>query len=243
VRKINARPYGRLLEVSEPAQLLDDELKDLDGKLARVDPLDEPIRDSIAEEIQKKLETRLIAVDNPDKKRIEHNLAVEKYNAGVKTTADEEERANVKAVNEYRWMMGLRAVKIDERLVRGARKHSIEMQQRNYFAHGSPTKHLRTPGLRCKREGYSGGVTENIARGAATGVQAFWQWFKSSGHHRNMVNPGHTDLGCGAANHHWWTQNFGRATGRSLKPPNVPPDPDPPGESGNGDPAPAPEPE
>jgi len=243
VRKIYARPYERLLEVSESAQLLDNELRDLDGRMARVDPLDEPIRDSIAEEIQRKLETRLIAVDNSDRKRIEHNLSVEKYNASVKTTADEEERANVKAVNEYRWMMGLHSVKIDERLVRAARKHSIEMQQRNYFAHDSPTKLLRTPGLRCKREGYSGGVSENIARGAATGAQAFWQWFKSSGHHRNMLNPGHTDLGCGAANHHWWTQNFGRATGRSLKPPNVPPDPDPPGESGNGDPAPAREPE
>jgi uncharacterized protein YkwD len=243
VRKIYERPYWRLLEVSESAQVLDLELKELDTMLARVDPLGEPVHDSVAEEIQRKLETRLIGVDNSDKKRIEYNLAIEKYNREVTTTADEEERANVKAVNEYRWMMGQHAVKIDERLVRGARKHSIEMQQRNYFAHDSPTKHLRTPGLRCKREGYSGGVTENIARGAGTGTQAFWQWFKSSGHHRNMVNPGHTDLGCGAANHHWWTQNFGRATGRSLNPPKVPPDPDPPGESGNGDPAPTTEPE
>ena len=40
------------------------------------------------------------------------------------------------------------------------------------------------------------------------------------------------------ANHHWWTQKFGRATGRRLEPPKVPPDPDPPGESGNGKPAP-----
>jgi uncharacterized protein YkwD len=243
VRRIYERPYWRLLEVSESAQLLDQELKDLDTMLARVDPLGEPVHDSVAEEIQRKLETRLIGIDNQDSKRIEYNLSVEKYNREVQTTADEEERANVKAVNEYRWLMGLRSVKIDERLVRGARKHSIEMQQRDYFAHDSPTKHLRTPALRCKREGYSGGVTENIARGAGTGLQAFWQWFKSSGHHRNMVNPGHTDLGCGAANHHWWTQNFGRATGRSLKPPTVPPDPDPPGESGNGDPAPAAEPE
>jgi uncharacterized protein YkwD len=243
VRRIYERPYWRLLEVSESAQVLDGELKELDAMLARVDPLGEPIHDSVAEEIQRRLETRLIGVDNSDSKRIEYNLAVAKYNREVTTTADEEERANVKAVNEYRWMMGQHAVKIDERLVRGARKHSIEMQQRNYFAHDSPTKHLRTPGQRCKREGYTGGVTENIARGAASGVQVFWQWFKSSGHHRNMVNPGHTDLGCGAANHHWWTQNFGRATGRNLKPPKVPPDPDPPGESGNGDPAPAAEPE
>ena len=67
---------------------------------------------------------------------------------------------------------------------------------------------------------------------------AFWQWFGSSGHHRNMLMPGHTEMGCGAARHHWWTQLFGRLTGKSLNPPQVPPDPDPPGESGNGMPAP-----
>ncbi|MHC4934009.1 MAG: CAP domain-containing protein, partial [Planctomycetota bacterium] len=154
------------------------------------------------------------------------------------TSADLQERSNVRAVNEYRWMMGLHAVKLDERLLRAARKHSIEMQQKEYFAHDSPTKHLRTPGMRAKRDGYGGGVSENIARGASSGRQAFEQWFKSSGHHRNMVIPGHTEMGCGAANHHWWTQLFGRMTGRGLSPPKIPPDPDPPGTSGNGMPAP-----
>ncbi|MHC4549543.1 MAG: CAP domain-containing protein [Planctomycetota bacterium] len=238
VRAIYARPYGLLLQRSEEAQALDRELLELDGRLARLDPLSEPLHDTVVEAVTGKLETRLIAIDERDRKRIDYNLAVAKYNREVETTADAEERANVKAVNEYRWMMGQHAVKIDERLVRAARKHSIEMQQRDYFAHPSPTKHLRTPGLRAQREGYKGGVSENIARGAGTGVQAFWQWFKSSGHHRNMVNPGHTDLGCGTSNHHWWTQKFGRLTGRSLDPPKVPPDPDPPGESGNGDPPP-----
>ena len=59
--------------------------------------------------------------------------------------------------------------------------------------------------MRARREGYSGGVGENIARGASTGVGAFWQWFRSSGHHRNMLS-GWTDLGCGACKNHWWTQ-------------------------------------
>ncbi len=133
--------------------------------------------------------------------------------------------------------MGLHCVKIDERLVRAARKHSIEMQQMKYFAHSSPTAHLKNPSMRAKREGYGAGVAENIARGASTGRGAFKQWFGSSGHHRNMLS-GHTEMGCGAAAHHWWTQNFGRLTGKSLTPPRVQKDPDPPGTSGNGMPAP-----
>jgi len=238
VRALWDRPYEALLEKSEDARALDAELKELDQKLARLDPLGEPLYDATVGEIQKELDVSRIAVDSSDKKRIEYNAEVALYNAKVETTADAEERANVVAVNEYRHMMGQYALKIDERLVRAARKHSIEMRQLNYFDHNSPTKHLRTPNQRAAREGYKSGVAENIARGAGTGRQAFWQWFKSSGHHRNMLNPGHTEMGCGAAAHHWWTQKFGRATGRRPEPPDVPPDPDPPGQSGNGQPAP-----
>jgi uncharacterized protein YkwD len=236
VRELYETPYPRLLEGSDQAKALDAELKALDERLARADPLAEPVYEQVVEAVTKGLDMRMVAIDNGDRKRIEYNIAVEKYNAELTTSADEEERANTRAVNEYRWMMGLHSVKIDERLLRAARKHSIEMQQLDYFAHDSPTPNLKTPAHRCRREGYGGGVSENIAMGAATGVQAFWQWFKSSGHHRNMVG-GWTEMGCGSAAHHWWTQNFGGATGRSLDAPTVPPDPDPPGQSGNGRPA------
>jgi hypothetical protein len=237
VREICERPYARLLAKSEDATALDAELKDLDGRLARSDPLAEPLYDATVERIQKGIDGARVALDDRDRKRLDYNDAVAKYNREVKTTADDQERANVDAVNEYRSLMGLEAVKIDERLVRGSRKHSIEMRQRNYFAHDSPTPHLRTPSQRAQREGYAGGVSENIALGASDGRQAFWQWFKSSGHHRNMLIPSHTEMGCGSEKHHWWTQMFGRLTGKSLDAPNVPNDPDPPGQSGNGDPA------
>jgi hypothetical protein len=240
VRELYETPVDELLEASEQAQALDAEIRELDGRLARIDPLAEPLHDTIVDEIVQALDMRRIALDERDRKRIEYNLAVAKYNRALKnTTADEEERSNTRAVNEYRWMMGLHSLKIDERLVRAARKHSIEMQQLNYFAHESPTPHLRNPAQRAKREGYGGGVSENIARGASSGQQAFEQWFHSSGHHRNMVAGGHTEMGCGSARHHWWTQLFGRLTGRNLSEPKVPPDPDPPGASGNGLPPPS----
>lgn len=237
VREICERPYARLLGKSDEAQALDTELQELDGRLARVDPLGEPLYEATKERIQKAIDGPRIPLDDRDRKRLDFNDAVAKYNREVKTTADDEERANVDAVNEYRSLMGLEAVKIDERLVRAARKHSIEMRQRNYFEHNSPTPQLRNPNLRVQREGYGGSVWENIALGAADGRQAFWQWYKSSGHHRNMLQPGHTEMGCGSEMHHWWTQVFGHLTGKSLDPPRVPPDPDPPGQSGNGDPA------
>jgi len=237
VREILERPYARLLAKSDDARALDAELKELDGRLARCDPLGEPLYDATVERIQRGLDGARVPLDDRDRKRLEYNDGVAKYNRDLKTTADAEERANVDAVNEYRSLMGLEALKIDERLVRGARKHSIEMRQRDYFAHDSPTPHLKTPSQRAQREGYAGGVSENIALGAADGRQAFWQWYKSSGHHRNMLVPSHTEMGCGSEAHHWWTQMFGRLTGKSLDPPSVPPDPDPPGESGNGDPA------
>jgi hypothetical protein len=236
VRDLWEKPYEALLATSDDAKALDAELTDLDGRIAKCDPLDEPTYDAVVAEIQKKLEPARIPMG--DDKRVDYYFAALKYNRELESSASDEERANVEAVNEYRHMMGLWAVKIDERLVRAARKHSIEMKQEDYFAHDSPTPHLRSPGQRAQREGYGGGVSENIARGASTGRQAFWQWFGSSGHHRNMLVAGHTDLGCGACDHHWWTQNFGRASGHRLEPPKVPKDPDPPGSSGNGKPPP-----
>ncbi len=238
VRDLYETPYARLLEASEPAQVLDAELRELDGRLAKEDPLSTPLHEEMLDKIEGGLDVAWIPIDDRDKKRHDYNRKVLAYNRSVKTSADSEERSNVLAVNEYRHMMGLVMVKIDERLVRAARKHSIEMVQLNYFAHDSRTPHLRSPSHRARREGYPSGVAENIARGASTGRGAFQQWYKSSGHHRNMLRPGHRELGCGACKHHWWTQKFGRATGNKLSPPTVPQDPDPPGESGNGMPPP-----
>ena len=128
------------------------------------------------------------------------------------TTAGPEEKANVKSVNDYRMMMGLLAVKIDEKLVRAARGHSRHMATNGYFAHNVPAPYAtptnRTPGVRAKQQGFGGGVGENIARGPGTGHGAFMAWFRSSGHHRNMLSGGHRWMGTGNSGGHW-TQKFG----------------------------------
>ena len=64
-----------------------------------------------------------------------------------------------------------------------------------------------------KNAGYAGnGWSENCHEGRlSTGKSAFWGWFNSPGHHKNMVHAGSTAIGVGR----WggkWTQNFGTAT-------------------------------
>ncbi len=150
-----------------------------------------------------------------------YSLKVLSFNEQIETTATGEEKDNVRAVNEYRMMMGLRAVKIHERLVRAARGHSRHMRVNGYFAHNVPpgknqTKSNVTPGARAKKQGYGGGVGENIAMGTPTGRDAFWAWFGSSGHHRNMLSRW-TEMGAGRSGGVYWTQLFGAATGFRLK--------------------------
>ncbi len=165
------------------------------------------------------------AIDVPGVSPDETSKKVLAYNEKVATSATPQEKENVRAVNEYRIMMGRTAVKIDERLVRAARGHSIEMRLKNYFAHESPTPGLESPGKRCAREGYGGGTGENIAWGVTSGRAAFDGWFHSSGHHRNMVNKGWTEMGCGRSGPGHWTQNFGAMTGHGTKEPDALPPP------------------
>ena len=104
---------------------------------------------------------------------------------------------------------GLRALKLHEPLMRAARGHSNDMEQRRFFDHMSPVPGKRSPGDRCKAEGasYAG---ENIAMGMNTGRGAFNAWYTSSGHHRNMLMKGHVSIGIGnSQSGRYWTQNFG----------------------------------
>lgn len=154
------------------------------------------------------------------------NVAVAKYHQEeLLTSADAEERACMDATNAYRLKMGRPILEIDERLVRAARKHSLEMKELGYFAHESPVPENRWPGMRCAAEGYPGGGAENIS-GAPSGVGAFWSWYRSSGHHRNMLG-GHRQIGIGRAGElpgELFTQNFGGSSslrGRVIEDPQI----------------------
>ena len=164
------------------------------------------IKEELAGEVTESLSVKLFGADEAERKRIETSLGVLAYNLAVKTTLNDEERACILATNEYRMLMGLKALKAFEPLVQAARKHSEEMKRLGYFSHNSPVPANASPGKRCANEGasYTG---ENIAMGQRSGRPTFRQWYNSSGHHRNILG-NHNSIGIGQSGH-YWTQNFG----------------------------------
>jgi uncharacterized protein YkwD len=76
-----------------------------------------------------------------------------------------------------------------------------------YFSHFSPNPKRRTPFQRMRLEGYTYGVSENIAA-TPSAAGAHYRWLRSSGHHRNILMPTHTEFGVGN-NGRLWVQNFG----------------------------------
>jgi len=134
---------------------------------------------------------------------------IEAYNAGLKALMDDDEYENLRAVNHYRQLLGILPMEADARLLQAARRHSKEMADLDYFGHDSPKADHKTPSMRTKQVGYTAGAGENCADGYSSGERAFWGWFDSPGHHKNMAAERNTALGVGK----WgrkWTQNFGR---------------------------------
>ncbi len=227
VRQVWERPFELVAQWDAELKAALERLTEADAALARVDAGWRPDLETLARRISAAIDVPAAA----DGELRAYSLKVLDYNEALATTATEQERDNTRIVNEYRMMMGLQAVKIDERLVRAARGHSRHMRENGYFAHDVPadrgaTAENRTPGARAQRQGYGGGVGENIARGPSTGRGAFWAWFGSSGHHRNMLGRGWHEMGCGRSGGSWWTQLFGGGS-KSLKPPDPLPAPEP----------------
>jgi uncharacterized YkwD family protein len=100
-------------------------------------------------------------------------------------------------VNAARAQAGLRALKIDFRLVETARAKSQDMVDNGYFGHtspsmGSPFDQIRRAGISYR---YAG---ENIA-GSSTAQRAFQMWMQSPGHRANILNANFTHIGIGVA--------------------------------------------
>jgi len=153
---------------------------------------------------------------------------VTRYNRLIRTTATDAERRVVDLTNDYRMQLGLKPLAISEPLTQAARKHSQEMARLGYFAHDSPTPANRSPGQRCANEGYRGGFGgENCASGGSPDT-AFAMWYRSSGHHRNMLG-GHNEIGVGHGGP--WTEDFGSRRDLDLdNPPRTLPKPPAPKE-------------
>ncbi len=156
-----------------------------------------------------KLDLQSFAVTRQE--RVDQDLwnRIEVFNQRLGKELSNEERAEFRITNEYRRMFNHRPLALNVRILAAARGHSEEMSKLGYFAHFSPTDGRKTPFDRMKLAGYAQGASENIA--LVDGAEAaHGAWLRSSGHHRNLLMPTHTEFAVGNSGR-YWTQNFGRA--------------------------------
>ncbi|MSR75457.1 MAG: FHA domain-containing protein [Planctomycetes bacterium] len=168
---------------------------------------DDPSPQTLLTWVDQAIDIAAVALDPKDAEHLEERRDLMGLGDSTESVMSIDERACIRATNDYRLMMGLDPVLPDDRLVKCARGHSEEMQRLGFFSHTSPTKGREGPGQRARLSGWTGGVSENIAMGQATGGSAVAAWRHSSGHHRNLLGRW-THLGCGKADGAWWTQNF-----------------------------------
>ena len=158
-----------------------------------------------------KFSIKTFSENSEEKKRIAHNQTVFEENSKVENEILAAEKEQIRITNEYRDMMGLYCLIINENLVIGARKHSEYMERTGHFGHIIPEEPFgATPKDRAKKAGYVGElVGENIYMGTKSPKIAHESWFNSAGHHRNILEPRWQDMGVGLYGSHW-TQLFGK---------------------------------
>jgi uncharacterized protein YkwD len=130
--------------------------------------------------------------------------------APVSTKGLAAEDAVVRLTNAQRAQHGCAPLRSESHLRAAARRHSADMEARNYFDHNSPDG--RTPWDRIKAAGYSTPGAENIAKGYATAQAVVQGWMNSPGHRANILNCGLKAVGVGVEYGQggpWWTQDFG----------------------------------
>ena len=119
-------------------------------------------------------------------------------------TLGEINRSVVCLLNAERAARGLKALKLNSRLSKGALTHSRDMVRRTFFAHASPDgKRVedRLTASRYIRKGSGFFVGENIAwgSGALASPSAIVQaWMDSPPHRANVLQPRFKEIGIGA---------------------------------------------
>ena len=118
------------------------------------------------------------------------------------------EKKVVALVNAERAKYGLSALKISLELTNGARLKSLDMHDRRYFSHtsptyGSPFAMMKSLGITYRTAG------ENIARGYSTADAVVKAWMNSESHRDNILNASYTEIGVGyIADGNYCTQWF-----------------------------------
>ncbi|MEH7335374.1 SafA/ExsA family spore coat assembly protein [Neobacillus drentensis] len=117
----------------------------------------------------------------------------------------------ISLTNQERAKNGLKALTPDWELSRVARYKAMDMRDKNYFSHTSPT--YGSPFDMMKNFGiqYSS-AAENIAAGQTTPASVVQAWMNSSGHRANILSTRSTYIGVGYAaggsKRYYWVQMF-----------------------------------
>lgn len=123
-------------------------------------------------------------------------------NAGRWASGSVREFAAILNIN--RSHLGLRPLKIEEKLSDACKGHSEDMARLGFFAHESPVPEKKTPWDRARLAGFQGnGAGENIFMGSTSAHAAYDAWFGSDGHRFIMMGNGPNVLGVGPAGNHW----------------------------------------
>ncbi|MCC6574448.1 MAG: CAP domain-containing protein [Planctomycetes bacterium] len=120
---------------------------------------------------------------------------------------------HVRALNDYRMMLGKAALRIDIALTKAAMghaKYSESIKEIGHVMPGHPDG--ATHQERCKKAGYGGSTGENCLMGAEAGEDAVWQWYRAAEHHRSMIGDW-IHIGAGHSGK-YWVQNFGGGAGK-----------------------------
>ncbi|MBB3996954.1 CAP domain-containing protein [Aureimonas pseudogalii] len=131
-----------------------------------------------------------------------------------------EREAALAAVNAFRGEHGLKALAINETLMRAATAQSAAMAARDTMDHevaGVLTTRVETAGYRW------GTVAENIAKSYPDYDGAMKAWIHSPGHRRNLLDPRVTEIGfagerASAGGKPYWTQIFASPSRRVSAP-------------------------
>ena len=100
----------------------------------------------------------------------------------------------LQAMNSARHAHGLAPLRIDRRLQRTARRHSLAMLRTDSFSHGAFAARIRRAGVRARRVG------ENLAWGVGALAQAqsiVNVWLASPEHRATLLRPGYRTVGVG----------------------------------------------
>lgn len=117
----------------------------------------------------------------------------------------------VRLVNVERAKNGLKPLTANWQLARVARYKSVDMRDKGYFSHTSPTYGSPFDMMKSFNISYSA-AGENIAAGQTTAQAVMDSWMNSPGHRQNILSPNFSEIGVGyctgGSYRYYWTQMF-----------------------------------